>query len=122
MALPQAVQAHVDEAEQLQRSLYESAAPGQESQPGSEETVAPAQSNVIELPQAAAPAPETPVAPAGNQDAEYWKQRFETLQGKYNAEVPRMQAQLRAAGGSLGWQVVQTLLFGVLHLGDLPPA
>jgi len=98
MALPQAVQAHVDEAEQLQRSLYESAAPGQESQPGSEETVAPAQSNVIELPQAAAPAPETPVAPAGNQDAEYWKQRFETLQGKYNAEVPRMQAQLRAAG------------------------
>ena len=28
--------------------------------------------------------------------------------------------QLRAAGGSLGWQIVQTLLFGVLHLGDLP--
>lgn len=37
-----------------------------------------------------------PAAPAGGEekDADYWRQRFEVMQGKYNAEVPRLTGQV----------------------------
>lgn len=54
-------------------------------------------------PPAAAPPVETPeptqpvapVAPAPQPAAENWQHKFETLQGKYHAEVPRLHAELR---------------------------
>jgi hypothetical protein len=36
-----------------------------------------------------------PLAATEEDGANYWKQRFEVLQGKYNAEVPRMAEQIR---------------------------
>lgn len=54
-------------------------------------------------PQPEAPTPPAPAAPAPaaspevprEQTAEYWRQRFSVMQGKYDAEVPRLNQQLR---------------------------
>lgn len=49
---------------------------------------------------AAEPVSETPQESTGEdsppQDAEYWKNRFKTIDGKYKAEVPRMAEQIRS--------------------------
>lgn len=115
MAVPKAVQAQVEAAEQLQAQLY----PGQAQPPVEAESVTPAPAqpqpaeepsqppaepttNVVELPRAAEPAAPAPAAPAPAQpepperDAAYWRQRFETVQGKLNTEMPSLYQQLRA--------------------------
>lgn len=42
-------------------------------------------------------APAKPEPPKADESAEYWKQRFQTLKGKYDAELPRTVGQLRQA-------------------------
>lgn len=67
----------------------------QPSDPGG----APAESEAVAAPQAdpaPTPAPATPQPPpASDPDVAGWKHRFETLQGKYHAEVPRLHQELR---------------------------
>lgn len=85
MALPQQVQDQVDEAERLQAELaVEQPAP---------EPPAPAE---VPAPEPVAPAPETPVAPAPAAESEAtWQQRYQTLQGMFKAEVPRLRTEVQ---------------------------
>jgi hypothetical protein len=85
-ALPKAVQEQLDAANALQESL---AAPLEAPQaPIQEPTVVtpPAEPSVT---QAATPATE----PA--KDADYWRRRFEIIEGKYRAEVPNLHQTVR---------------------------
>lgn len=84
-ALPKAVRKQIEEAnklhEQLARGDATPAAP-LEGQPAS---VPPAETPPAPPANGAAPAP----APEG------WEQKYKVLQGKYNAEVPRLQKQVQ---------------------------
>jgi hypothetical protein len=83
MALPRGVQAQVDEAERLLA--------GQTEQPPADEAAPPQLDSVP---------PAAPVAPAVD-SVEYWKHKFDVLQGKYNAEVPRFAEQARSQAGEI---------------------
>lgn len=91
-ALPAQVRKHVDRANQLIEQI---------NAPAGGETTPP-------VPAEAAPAPEAPVAaqptppePAPAQPAKAdFEQQYRVLQGKYNAEIPRLQAQLRELMGA----------------------
>lgn len=87
--LPKQVQTQLEEAERIQGEL---AAPVLPPQP--EPQLAPQPQPVISA-EPPAPPPAEPVAPAPVEDVAYWRQRFETMQGKYNAEVPRLHDTLR---------------------------
>ena len=95
MALPRQVEQDAEAAEALQRDLYgevqPAAEPSQTAQPDPQPQPQPQPTaQVIEM-----PAKAEPVAAAPEEDVGYWKSRFSTLQGKYNAEVPLLQRQLR---------------------------
>ena len=90
MSLPASIQAQLDQADALHAQLVEGAnAPA--------ETVTETPTPPVE--QVAAPAPQ-PTAP----QPDVWEQRYRALQGKYDAEVPRLHQQLREVN-----QVVQNL-------------
>lgn len=97
MALPKQVEAQLKEIEAIEKQL----AQGQDPQP------APAEPVVTESPQPtepvdpnpadtaqktveSKPAPATPEVPE-----ETWQQKYKTLKGMYDAEVPRLHAELR---------------------------
>lgn len=102
MALPQAIQSQVDQADALYQQIY---GEGQATdppvdQPASEDSgvVEPA-GNVVELPRQAVQATEAPPpAPAKEETAEYWRDRFRTVQGKLDNEMPQMYQQIRDQG------------------------
>lgn len=86
-ALPRAVQQQLEEADRI---MQQGAAPA--------ETVAEPPEPPAEPPPVAAAAPVAPpvaqpVEPP--QDAAYWRARFETIEGKYRAEVPRLNQALQ---------------------------
>jgi len=88
MGMPQAIERQAAEAEELQGKLYGGQAPVTKvTQPAPEDP--PAESvesvEIVEQPQ-----PPEPAAPAAGEDAAYWKKRFETVQGKLNAEQPKL--------------------------------
>jgi len=94
MALPQAIESQAADAENLRKQLYEPPVEDDDAVPP-EPPAEPPVADVVPLPtpQPAAPAPGTP-----GEDATYWKKRFETVQGKLDAEMPRLYAQLREQG------------------------
>lgn len=100
MALPKPIQDQVDEAERIQRQLAgETPAPTQVAQPDTP-PAANADPQPVPPPEPEAPTPVAiPAEP--EQDAAYWRQRFETMRGKYEAEVPRMLEQMRQQGAQL---------------------
>ena len=111
MGLPAAVQAQVDQAEALQAQLYPTGQATEESvQPAEEVVEAEVPSNVIEMPKQPEPVQaETPKPVTENaEDAAYWKQRFSTLKGKFDAEVPQLYQQLKEQNSQLQ-QVMQQL-------------
>lgn len=88
MALPKAIQAQVDQAEAISQQLAQEAIPQVQSvesliQPANEPAVQPTESAPTEQPQPATPSVD---------EAE---QRYRTLKGKYDAEVPRLSHALR---------------------------
>ena len=91
-ALPKAVQDQVEQVEALQKQLYpEDVAPAQAAEPPvAEEPV----SNVVELPKQQAPVQEAQPE-SKEQSADYWRSRFDTLRGKFDAEVPALHQQLK---------------------------
>ena len=97
MAMPQAIEKQAAEAEQLQAEIYGSQALTTEVEqpvPDVEQPVEPAvPDNVVSLPQAADPARPDP-----SEDVAYWKKRFDTVQGKLDAEMPRLYQQIREQG------------------------
>ncbi|MGB2984546.1 MAG: hypothetical protein WBE26_01575, partial [Phycisphaerae bacterium] len=98
MALPQTIERQAAEAEQLQKDIYEDQAPAStEEQPAStdESTETPVvTADVVELLPPAEPATR-------EEDTAYWKKRFVTVQGKLDAEMPRLFEQLRNQGETI---------------------
>lgn len=103
MAIPQAIQQQIEQAEALQAEVYPvEVAPVQAAEPVTPaEPVAEPPSNVVELPRQAEPVQQAEPKPEASEDAAYWKQRFSTLQGKFNAEVPLLHQQLKEQGSQL---------------------
>ena len=97
MALPQAIAAQVEQAESIQQQLYAEGQAAPEAQPAPETPVAETPSNVVELPKQAEPVPQAPQprADAREDDAGYWRDRFKTVQGKLDAEMPQLYHRLR---------------------------
>jgi len=104
-ALPKAVQKQVEEAnrlaEQLAKERLQPTPPPEGQPPASDPGTTPA---------AAAPDAGQPPAdggqPAGSATppspaAEGWEQKYRVLQGKYNAEVPRLQRQVQEQNSTL---------------------
>lgn len=83
MAIPKAVQAQADRADELLKKAQETPEPQKE--PVSEATENPGE----------IPAPVKEVK--DEKGADYWKHRFDVLQGKYNAELPGLREQLQEA-------------------------
>lgn len=99
MALPKAAQKQASEAEELHRKLY----PVESDSTDAETTAEPAAATPPQEepaadtpPQEEQPAAEKPASDEGDT----WEQRYKVLQGKYNAEVPRLQRQLNAANAA----------------------
>ncbi len=99
-ALPKVIQDQVDQADTLQQQLYPvDTAPAEAEQPAPE-PVAEQPSNVVELPKPQA-APEPTPQPAREETVDYWKSRFDTLRGKFDAEVPTLHQQLKEQAAQL---------------------
>jgi hypothetical protein len=107
VALPQVIERQEAEAEAIRRAAYDVVDETPPTSPEEGETpetptpvpqpAPPAPPAPAPSPQPAAPVqavPQPPVGPVG-EDAAYWKQRFDTLAGKFDAEVPRLHQQLR---------------------------
>ena len=107
MALPKAIERQAEEAEQLRKAAYEGQAdPTEVVQPASNEPPVDAEppvADVVPITQDAEPVAEEnpPAPPQSAEDAAYWKKRFETVQGKLDAEMPRLFQQLRDQGDTI---------------------
>lgn len=91
MALPKQVQRQVEEAELIEQQLAGTLP--QEDTPDPP----PADPPPAEPPVAAAPEPTPPAEPVDDG----WQKRYETLQGKYNAEVTRLHEANKATSAQL---------------------
>jgi hypothetical protein len=89
--LPKAVEEANRRAEELHRQVYGNT----EQQPApAEEPKAEEPAQQTEAPPQEPPKAEAPPAPPPEEDAS-WRRRYEVLEGKYKAEIPRMAAELR---------------------------
>jgi hypothetical protein len=80
MAIPQAVLKQGEESERLLQERLKAQEPAANDNPNPE------------------PAPVDPPAPPVSireEDAAYWKQRFDVIQGKYNAEIPALNYRIQ---------------------------
>ena len=93
VTLPPSIQRQIDAAEALQKQMM--APVEQPADTSTEPTPAP-EPQTVEPEQVVTTQPAAPVAPEVD-----WKHRYETLQGKYNAEVPRLNEQNRVLGERL---------------------
>ena len=90
MSLPASIQSQLDTADAIQKHILGEETPGEAAPAeGTPVVVAPAPTDTPF--QDGAPA-QTPAAPASEGA---WEQRYKTLHGKYEAEVPRLHAELR---------------------------
>lgn len=89
-ALPRAVQQELEEADRIMQGV----APAPTAEPPQPPTAEPPAEfqPAANTPPEPQPAPQPAEPP---QDAAYWRSRFETLQGKYNAEMPRVTQALQ---------------------------
>jgi hypothetical protein len=90
MALPKQVEQQMKELEELEKQL---SAPQEEAQPE------PETESAVEQP--AAEVTPTQVVERNDEDVETWQQRYRTLKGMYDAEVPRLHAQLKELSGQM---------------------
>ena len=96
MALPKAIQAQVAEAEALLADMNKP-----------QEAAVEAVNQPTDTPQAE-PQPQavTPPAPQA-QPADNWEHKYKTLQGKYNSDVPRLQAEVNELKAQLAQAVAR---------------
>lgn len=73
--------------------------PNHEGNPGDNPAPAPGESVASAV--NATPATNPPAESPKSEDAEYWKSRFEVMQGKYNAEVPRLIEQVNVMNAQM---------------------
>lgn len=96
-ALPKAVRAQVERSNQLAQEYVDSLKqpagdPPAGDPPAGDPPAAPPAASAPATPLAA---PAAPAASATPLPQEGWEQKYRVLQGKYNAEVPRLQNQVR---------------------------
>lgn len=112
--IPRAVQEAERKAEELHASIYsQDRDTGEEPTPKAAEPEQPEQPETAEEQQQGKEAEHQPEEPEGREsdtqgDEESWKHRYQTLLGKYNAEVPRLQRsqrELEQANADLRQQV-----------------
>lgn len=96
-ALPKAVVKQIEEANRLAEQLNKQRLDGQAPPPPPDGTPAP---DPGAQPAAASPPPDGGTPPP-NPSAEGWEQKYKVLQGKYNAEVPRLQRQVNEQNSTL---------------------
>lgn len=91
-ALPEHVRRQVEEAEALEKQIYGEAAPA----PEEGNTDADSGTTVDAAPEPAAEEPVRQVVqPEAAPEEDTYRRRYDVLQGKYNAEIPRLHAQVR---------------------------
>ena len=89
MALPRAIQAQVEQAEATLAAINQ---PAPEVQAKVEDLAAAA--NQPEQKVEPQPQDATPPAPAPQPQVDPWEHKYKTLQGRYNADVPKLQSQV----------------------------
>lgn len=92
-ALPKAVQQQIKRAQEIADAIYKTDGEGTPPEGTPPEGTPPAGTPPEGTPPAGATPPEG-TAPAGVTPLEGWEQRYKVLQGKYNAEVPRLQRRV----------------------------
>jgi hypothetical protein len=93
MALPKQVEAQLRELEALEKQLTDAQNPEpQPAEPPQDPQPAPAEPTPVEP----TPTPTEPVVAE-----ETWQQKYKTLKGMYDAEVPRLHADLRELKGQV---------------------
>lgn len=92
--LPKAIQAQIDAAEALEKQLAEGAA----SEDGNTETAQPETQTEVEQPVAVE---KEPAQAQPHVEDDGYKRKYDTLAGKYNAEVPRLHEQVRSQAEAL---------------------
>lgn len=92
MAIPKQVEQQLKEIEELEKAMQ--APEGQTTDPQPEPQADP----VAEVPSEAEP---TPVEPVKAEPQEDWQAKYQTLQGKYSAEVPRLHQQNKELSSAL---------------------
>ncbi|MBT7538603.1 MAG: hypothetical protein HN683_04645 [Gammaproteobacteria bacterium] len=105
MALPKQVQEQSDQADAIQQHLYGDQTPTDASQPQVSVVTPEAEQSATPTPEVQAPettveapvepAPEKPSTTSTDDDPAVWKQKYKTLQGMYDAEVPRLHSQVK---------------------------
>lgn len=106
-ALPRQVRKQIEEADRIAKEYQASqqgATPPADGQPPADPDAPPAAGELVASP---SPSPEGDASAAGGASTaatppaptplpqEGWEQKYKVLQGKYNAEVPRLQSQVR---------------------------
>lgn len=101
-ALPKAVQKQIAEANRIAAEIKAGSTPPPADPPANPPAAPPAsQPAAAAAPPAAAPAASV-VTPAGSPPPdESWEKKYRVLQGKYNAEVPRLQTQVREMSSNM---------------------
>lgn len=105
---PRAVQQASDRADQIHAEVYpgeENVAPAAQEDPSPAPAEPPAEPPAPQdtpTPVSPAPAPQAPPTATAPQQSreeslEYWRNKFQTLEGKYRSEVPRQASALREA-------------------------
>ena len=96
MSLPKQVQAQMEEAERLERELHEAANPNPEptpeAEPEPENAPEPVEESAPAEPEATEPEPEADPEPPVEDNT--WERKYKTLQGMYNADVPRLRTEV----------------------------
>lgn len=95
MAIPGAVQRAADEAEQALRQMYPQ--PQQDDSDEREESIDEGDTEAQATATEEADDYHEDTEPAQQDQSEDWEQKYRVLQGKYNAEVPRISEDLRRA-------------------------
>jgi hypothetical protein len=101
MALPKQVQAQADALEQYERQVQQAQNP--EPKPSNSPETPPKDQEAS----APAPAPADPPKPSDD-DSSTWRQRYLSLQGQYNSQVPALQQQVHTLTESVA-QLTQQL-------------
>jgi hypothetical protein len=98
MALPRQVQEQIRQVEELERQLQ---AEPEKAPPPVEESEVP-ETSTVEATENPATAPEVkPDQPEAQPDPESWEQKYRTLKGMFDAEVPRLHTQVKELTSAL---------------------
>lgn len=95
MALPRQVEDTIREVAELEKQLGVQQSGGSDLPPETAEPAAQPKIEAANEPPSAPVEPPKPAEPAKSESEEKWEQRYRTLKGMYDAEVPRLHAQVK---------------------------